>query len=107
MLPLLSLLILMLLSLSQPKVYSCNECEKRFRSQAKLNEHKTTVHVPIEDKTCKHCHKPYASTVLKARHEKYHCLMVLPPAFVIDHPKLTSNWPRFDHFIFFNRRGKL
>jgi hypothetical protein len=62
--------------LQQPKALSCPDCPKRFRLQAKLNEHKKNVHAPQEERTCYHCGKEFASTATKNRHENNNCRMV-------------------------------
>ncbi len=85
----------------QSKAFPCYDCEKRFITNAKLNEHKKNVHAPVEDKTCVYCGKEYGSIVLKKRHEANNCSMVsFPSSFflfsilkikLIKHIKLITN----------------
>ena len=54
------------------KNFSCKDCGKSYDHKRSLVRHKLAHHtaVPVEEKTCQHCHKILGSVIWKEGHEK-------------------------------------
>ena len=53
--------------------FQCDQCLKRFRSQAVLDEHINGVHEKRMDFICEHCNKSYAWRQSLQNHKSKHC----------------------------------
>ena len=53
--------------------FQCDQCLKRFRSQAVIDEHINGVHEKRMDFICEHCNKNFACRQSLQNHKSKHC----------------------------------